>query len=77
MELKLDDIDDCVYACIILGSTVIIALYVDDLLITSPTMDTMDHLKGELPTRFCIKDVIEARMVLGFKIHCDCTKRLL
>lgn len=77
MGLKPNDADECVYTGLILGFVVIIALYVDDLLIASPSMETMDRVKAELSSRFRMKDLKEARMVLGFEIHRDRAKQLL
>lgn len=74
MDIKSDDADDFMYTGIRLESMVIIDLYVDDLLIASQSMKIIDHVKAELPTRSCMKDVIEARMILCFEIHRDCAK---
>lgn len=76
-KLKLNDTDECVHTGIILGSMVVIALYVDDFLIASPSIDTIDHVERELSTRFGIKDIKEAQLVLGFEIHRDSARQLL
>lgn len=77
MGLKPNVADECVYTGEVLGALVIIALYVDDLLIASPSMETMNRVKRELSKRFQMKDLSEARMVLGFEIHRDRSKRQL
>lgn len=72
-----NDADECVYRGNILDGLVIIALYVDDLLIASQSLKAMKEVKAELSSRFCMKHLKEARMVLGFEIHRDRGKRVL
>lgn len=53
-----------------------IYLYVNELLIASLCMDTMDYVKAELSARFHMKDIKTARMILGFEIRRDRAKQL-
>lgn len=48
MGLMPNEADECVYVGELLGSPVIVALYVDDLLIASPSMNTMNRIKSDL-----------------------------
>lgn len=66
MKMKPIDADECVYTRVILEFEVIIARYVDNLLIASPGMSTLKHVNAELSARFRMKDLSEAQMVLGF-----------
>lgn len=60
------------------GSTyTIIALYVDDLLIASNSIQAVNILKRDLSLRFSMKDLGEAHYVLGIQIDRDRSTRTL
>lgn len=63
--------DDCIYTGCYDGVIVIIALYVDDLLIACSKMSKLNEIKAELSKRFRMKDLNEARKCLGFEISRD------
>ena len=61
--------DDCLYTGCHNGNVLIIALYVDDLLIACSDSATLNVVKTELGKRFQMKDLQEARKCLGFEIE--------
>ena len=64
--------DACVYFKHIKnGYWVYLLLYVDDMLIASKDKAEIDRLKSELKTEFEMKDLGEARKILGMEIHRD------
>ncbi|GKC37955.1 transposable element [Tanacetum coccineum] len=50
------------------GSFVYLLLYVDDMLITSQSLDKIEKLKTLLKSKFEMKDLGEAKMILGMEI---------
>ncbi|GEM05990.1 hypothetical protein Rt10032_c01g0007 [Rhodotorula toruloides] len=46
-----------------------IALYVDDLLFVSPSLDEITHVKAGLKEEYGIKDLGPAKFILGIQIH--------
>lgn len=71
------DYDPCLYVFRRDKSVILIALYVDDLLIASNNLETLLRLKQELCRRFEMKDCGEARMCLGLEIRRDRKKKNL
>jgi len=63
--------DDCVYVRCKGGQVLVIALYVDDLLIACSDQETLDSTKRELSNRFKMKDLGESRIILGMDICRD------
>ncbi|GJU65558.1 retrovirus-related pol polyprotein from transposon TNT 1-94 [Tanacetum coccineum] len=53
------------------GSFVYLLLYVDDMLIASQSLDEIEKLKTRLKSEFKMKDLGEAKMILGMKIVRD------
>jgi len=53
------------------GESIYLLLYVDDMLITSKIRSTIDKLKKDLSSEFKMKDLGEAKKVLGMKIGRD------
>ena len=53
------------------GSFTLLLLYVDDMLIASNDHDEIESLKLDMSKRFAIKDLDEARKILGMWIHRD------
>ena len=69
--------DDCVYVRRQGGHILIIALYVDDLLIACSDMSVLQDTKRDLSSRFKMKDLGESRVILGLDISRDRVKRTL
>ena len=69
LHLSRNPADECLYSGCQNGSVLIIALYVDDLLIACSDMATLNTVKTELGKRFRMKDLQEARKCLGFEIE--------
>ena len=44
-----------------------IALYVDDLLFVSPDLNKIQRIKDGLKREYCIKDLGEAKFILGIR----------
>ena len=61
--------DECLYTGCHNGNILIIALYVDDLLIACDDSAKLNVVKTELGKRFRMKDLQEARKCLGFEIE--------
>jgi hypothetical protein len=60
--------DDCVYTRRNKAKMLIVALYVDDLLIFSNDIKEIEILKKQLHTKFDMKDLGEATYCLGIRI---------
>ena len=64
--------DHCVYFRKLLdGSFIYLLLYVDDMLIASKSKVEIDKLKAQLRTEFEMKDLGEAKKILGMEIQRD------
>eukprot|EP00253_Pinus_taeda_P021000 PITA_21000 len=63
--------DHCVYFKIFNGIFIILALYVDDMLIASNNMEEINRLKAQLSRTFDMKDLGAAKHILGMEIHRD------
>ncbi|PWA94422.1 Retrovirus-related Pol polyprotein from transposon TNT 1-94 [Artemisia annua] len=64
--------DHCVYLKKLQdGSFVYLLLYVDDMLIASQSLDEIEKLKTRLKSEFEMKDLREAKMILGMEIIRD------
>ncbi|GAA6025248.1 hypothetical protein JCM10207_006239 [Rhodosporidiobolus poonsookiae] len=61
--------DACVYVRRDGAALHYIALYVDDLLFVSPSTAEVDRIKGGLKTKYGIKDLGEAKFILGIQVH--------
>ena len=60
--------DKCVYTKYIEKECVIIALYVDDILIFGTSLSVVHSTKRLLASQFDMKDMGEAKVILGVKI---------
>lgn len=69
--------DPCLYVRHLGSGILIIALYVDDLLIAGNSKSEIESLKRELSHRFEMKDMGAARIMLGIKITRDRNRRKL
>eukprot|EP00952_Eustigmatos_sp_NYUAD-ZCMA_P013142 52409-Eustigmatos_ZCMA.PRE.1 len=59
------------------GGMLVVALYVDDLLIAGPQRATVDHFKRAIADRFKMKDLGPVKWLLGMEIRRDRSKRTL
>ena len=50
---------------------IILLLYVDDMLIVSKSMDKINRLKDQMARTFDMKDLVDAKQILGIDIHRD------
>ncbi|OMO54671.1 Integrase, catalytic core [Corchorus capsularis] len=66
------EVDRCVYIKSVGNDCVIISLYVDDMLIFGTCIDVVNETKRFLTSKFDMKDMGEANVILGVKIiRCD------
>ena len=77
MRFNRAEADHCVYCLRDDEVEMYIALYVDDLLIFSNSLDSLATLKAQLTRQFDMKDLGEAQYVLGIQIERDRTRRIL
>ena len=64
------EVDKCVYTKCTKKECVIIALYVDDMLSFGTSLSVVYSTKRFLASRFDMKDMGEAKVILGVKITC-------
>ena len=77
-EFKRCNSDHCVYTKKLGdGRSIILMLYVDDMLIASANMQDIKELKEELSKSFSMKDLGTAKRILGMKISRDRMKKTL
>ena len=69
--------DSCVYIYGKARIVVYIALYVDDLLLASNSMQALTRLKADLAQKFAMKDLGEAQYMLGLQIERNRAARTL
>eukprot|EP00253_Pinus_taeda_P022163 PITA_22163 len=63
--------DHCVYFKSFNGILIILALYVDDVLIARKSMEEINRLKAQLSRTFDMKDIGAEKHILGMEIHRD------
>ena len=63
--------DSCLYIKRVGNTILLIALYVDDLLLAGSDIDAITWMKEELHKRFEMKDLGEAKICIGLEIHRD------
>ncbi|CAM6087062.1 unnamed protein product [Calypogeia fissa] len=75
------DSDSCIYMKEVENFTsfgyIVLALYVDDMLIAVENKSDVAHLKAMLSKEFSMKDLGQAKKILGMEIHRDQEKRQL
>lgn len=69
LRLTSNEADNFVYTGRMFGFVIITALYVDDLLLACSDKTTMVFVKERLEAKFEMKDLHEAKVVLGLGIH--------
>ena len=69
--------DHCCYVKKYIDSYIILALYVDDMLIAGANMAEIDRLKKQLSENFEMKDLGPAKQILGMRISRDRSKGIL
>ena len=77
LKFRSSTYDPCIYIRYLKGKMLLVALYVDDLLLAGNDLDAILWMKGELNKRFEMKDLGEARMCLGLEISRDRHKKIL
>ena len=60
-------VDSCLYVKRVGAEFIIIALYVDDMLLACSSKQLLQNEKEALQKRFCMKDLGEARYCLGIQ----------
>ena len=69
VEFTRSDYDNCVYfKKLVNGMMVYLLLYVDDMLIASKDKMEVDHIKQQLCGEFEMKDLRQAKRILGMEI---------
>ena len=67
------DPDACLYLLMDEGEVIIVLVYVDDLLLVGSSMKAINKIKKALRKRFEMKDLCEAKVILGLEISLDKT----
>ena len=67
-EFSINDADKCIYRKIENNSCIIICLYIDDMLIFRTNLQVVISTKSFLRSKFDMKDLGEADVILVFKI---------
>ena len=65
---SINDVDKCIYSKVENNSCIIICLYVDDMLIFGTNQQVVINTKSFLRSKFDMKDLGEAEVILGIKI---------
>ena len=65
---SINDADKCIYNKVENNSCIIICLYVDDMLIFRTNLQVVINTKSFLRSKFDMKDLGEAAVILGIKI---------
>ena len=63
--------DRCCYVKFFENSYIILLLYVDDMLIVRSSIEEIDDLKKRLSKQFAMKDLGDAKQILGMRIIRD------
>jgi len=64
--------DHCVYFCkLLVDSFIYLLLYMDDMLISLKSTIKIEKLKSQLKNKFKMKDLEEAKKIIGMKIQRD------
>ena len=63
--------DHCLYFKKLNDIFIILVLYVNDILIVSDSMDEINKLKAQMARTFDMKDLGDAKQILGIEIHRD------
>ena len=69
--------DPCLCTCHMSSGIVLVALYVDDLLIAGSSSTEVQSIKSKLSHRFKMKNMGEAKVILGIEISRDRSTRRL
>ena len=69
--------DHCVYVKKTSDRIMFLSLYVDDIQLAGNNMEMIQTTKKWLSSVFEMKDIGDARYVLGVKIYRNCSKKLL
>ena len=66
--LSINDVDKCIYRKVENNSRIIICLYVDNMLIFGTNLQVVLDTKSFLISKFDMRDLGEAEVILGIKI---------
>ncbi|KAL2250907.1 UNVERIFIED_CONTAM: Retrovirus-related Pol polyprotein from transposon TNT 1-94 [Sesamum indicum] len=69
LNFKRSDYDHCLYFKFLDEVPVFLVLYVDDMLITSPSLNLIESLQNDLSNNFEMKNLGDAKKILGMDIH--------
>jgi hypothetical protein len=69
--LERSEMDQCLYFGRINGSVIYLVVYVDDILFSSPNVETINFMKNKLAERFKIKQLSGVNSFLGINIDYD------
>ncbi|KAL2254482.1 UNVERIFIED_CONTAM: Retrovirus-related Pol polyprotein from transposon TNT 1-94 [Sesamum indicum] len=69
LNFKRSDYDHCLYFKFLDEVHVFLVLYVDDMLITSPSLNLIESLQNDLSNNFEMKNLGDAKKILGMDIH--------
>jgi hypothetical protein len=65
--------DSCLFYKEVNGAPLWVAIFVDDIVISSPDMDAIDAFKHDMSQRFNMKDLLELSTILGIEVIRDRT----
>ncbi|OWZ20505.1 Integrase, catalytic core protein [Phytophthora megakarya] len=63
--------DECIYVKVKEGRYMYICLYVDDMIIAAKSSEEIQEVKAALKSAFKMKDLGEAKFIIGMKINHD------
>ena len=69
--------DSCVYIRTTNSSVVIIAVYVDDLIIAGTSLSLVESVKSDFHKRYKIKDLGELQYVLGVRVDQNSAQKII
>ena len=70
-------VDHCVYYKQVGEHFIYVVLYVDDMLLVGNNMEVIKEVKLRLSSKFDMKDLGAANLILGMKIKINCVDRKL
>ena len=71
LEFKQSIVEPCIYIFGELDTKVIVGIYVDDLIIASPSLDQIQFVKNALMIKYSMKDLGELNTIIGIKVIRD------
>jgi hypothetical protein len=71
------EVDHCVYSKKVGNHFIYVVLYVDDMLLVGNNIDVIKEVKSQLSSKFDMKDLGVANLILGMEIKRDSANRKL